>query len=68
MKGMSQLAAALLVGNVAAVATGQSLIDAENLLIAQPPGFKVGYQSGHDNRSITEYVPVAETADEWPRC
>jgi hypothetical protein len=65
MKGMSQLAATLLVGSVAAVATGQSLIDAENLLIGQPPGFKVGYQSGQDNRSITEYVPVAETVDEW---
>jgi hypothetical protein len=65
VKGVSQLATALLVGSVAAVSAGQSLIDAENLLIAQPPGFKVGYQSGHDHRSITEYVPVTETVDEW---
>lgn len=46
-------------------ARGQSLIDAENLLLAQPAGFKVGYQSSHDNRSITEYVPATETVDAW---
>jgi len=65
MTGIFQRAAALLVGCLATIATGQSLIDAENLLIAQPPGFKIGYQSGHDNRSITEYVPVTETVEDW---
>jgi hypothetical protein len=40
---------------------GQSLIDGENLLLAQPPGFKLGHQSSHDNQSLAEYVPTAQT-------
>ena len=40
-------------------------LDAENRLVAQPPGWKIGYQSGRNNRSITEYVPAAETVDDW---
>ena len=45
MKGMNELAALLTIASAATAAYGQSLIDAENLLIDLPPGFQVDYQS-----------------------
>jgi hypothetical protein len=58
------MAAVLLVAT-SSPAPGQSLLQAENLLFAPPPGFKVGYQSSHDSRLITEYVPGGESVDDW---
>jgi hypothetical protein len=52
-------------GCAAGVAAGQALIDAENLLFAPPKDFKVGFQSNHDNRLMTEWVPAAETVEDW---
>jgi hypothetical protein len=46
-------------------ALGQSLIDAENLLFSPPKDFKVGFQSNRDNRLMTEFVPDAETVEDW---
>lgn len=57
--------APLVVGCFIADASGQSLIEAENLLFAPPKEFKVGFQSDHDNRSMTEFVPTSETVDDW---
>jgi hypothetical protein len=57
--------AAILLASMAGVAWGQALIDAENLLFGPPPGFKIGYQSSHDNQSITEWVPSGETVEDW---
>ncbi len=46
-------------------ASGQSLIEAENLLFSPPKDFKIGFQWSHDNRSMTEFVPSSETVDDW---
>jgi hypothetical protein len=65
MSGMAKSAAMMLVGFSAAVALGQSLIDAENLLFSPPKDFKIGFQSSRDNRLMTEWVPAAETVEDW---
>lgn len=43
----------------------QAQLDAENLIVIPPDGWKIGYQSSHDTRSITEFVPAIETVDDW---
>jgi hypothetical protein len=53
------------VGCVIAAASGESLIEAENLLFAPPKEFRVGFQSNHDNRLMTEFVPTSETVEDW---
>jgi hypothetical protein len=58
-------ATAVLLLATASPVPSQSLLQAENLLLAPPPGFKVGYEANHDNRLITEYVPGGETVDDW---
>ena len=58
-------AATILISCATVVAAAQSLIDAENLLFAPPKDFKIGYQSNHDNRMMTEWVPTAETVQDW---
>jgi hypothetical protein len=65
MTRMLQLAALLLTACATTVASGQSLIDAENLLFSPPKEFKIGYQSNRDSRLMTEFVPKAETVDDW---
>jgi hypothetical protein len=67
MRGMMKSAAIALIGYSAAVALGQSLTDAENLLFSPPKDFKVGFQSNRDNRLMTEWVPAAETVEDWTR-
>jgi hypothetical protein len=62
---MIKAAAITLAACSATTALGQSLIDAENLLFSPPKDFKVGFQSNHDNRLMTEFVPVAETVEDW---
>ena len=57
--------AAVLSFGAGSPASSQSLLQAENLLFAPPPGFKVGYESNHDNRLMTEYVPAGESVDDW---
>lgn len=58
-------ATAVLLLATASPVPSQSFLQAENLLFAPPPDFKVGYQSNHDNRLLTEYVPAGETVDDW---
>jgi hypothetical protein len=58
-------ATAVLLLATASPAPSQSLLQAENLLFAPPPDFKVGYESNHDNRLMTEYVPAGQTVDDW---
>jgi hypothetical protein len=60
-----QSAAVILIACTATVASGQSLIDAENLLFSPPKDFKVGFQSNRNNRLMTEWVPSAETVEDW---
>jgi hypothetical protein len=56
---------ALILFCCASAALGQSLLDAENLLFSPPKDFKVGFQSNRDNRLMTEWVPAAETVEDW---
>lgn len=58
-------AAVILIGCAAAVTSGQSLIDAENLLFSPPKDFKIAFQTNRDNRLMTEWIPAAETVDDW---
>lgn len=46
-------------------ASGQSSLEAENLLVSPPRDFKIGYQSNRDRRSLTEFVPTGETVEDW---
>jgi hypothetical protein len=62
---MLKSVAIVLIGCSATVAYGQSLINAENLLFSPPKDFKIGFQSNRDNRLMTEWVPAAETAEDW---
>jgi hypothetical protein len=55
----------ILVSCVAAIASGQSLIEAENLLFSPPKDFKIGFESTHDNRLLTEWVPAGQTVEDW---
>jgi hypothetical protein len=40
-------------------------LEAENLLVAVPPGYKVGHQAKNAKQLISEMVPKAETVDTW---
>jgi hypothetical protein len=55
----------VLVGCVASVSLGQSLIEAEHLMFSPPKDFIVGYKASHDNYFITEFVHTGQTVDDW---
>ena len=63
MSGMLKLSAMILIGCASAVVSGQSLIDAENLLFSPPKEFKVGFQS--NDHHMTEWVPASDTVENW---
>jgi len=65
MRNLIKTVAIVLAGSACAAVLAQSLIDAENLLFSPPKDFKVGFQSSHDNRMMTEFVPAAETVEDW---
>ena len=35
------------------------------MLLSPPKDFKIGYQATRDKRQITEWVPAAETVEDW---
>jgi hypothetical protein len=63
--GIRQSVAIALFGCNSAVALGQSLVDAENLLVSPPKDFKVAFVSNSGNNSMTEFVPVDQTVEDW---
>jgi hypothetical protein len=65
MTWTSKSAAIMLICCAAALSHAQSLLDAENLLFSPPKDFKIGFQSNRDNRLMTEWVPTAETVEDW---
>jgi hypothetical protein len=65
MTWTSKSAAIILICCAAALSHAQSLLDAENLLFSPPKDFKIGFQSNRDNRLMTEWVPTAETVEDW---
>jgi hypothetical protein len=60
---MLKLSAMTLVGCASAIASGLSLIEAENLLFSPPKEFKVGFQS--NDHHMTEWIPASETVEDW---
>jgi hypothetical protein len=60
---MLKFSAMILIGCASAVTSGQSLIDAENLLFSPPKEFKVGFQA--NDHHMTEWVPASETVEDW---
>jgi hypothetical protein len=42
-------------------------LDGETLLASLPDGFKVGYHITDDSETMAEYVPAAESVDDWSR-
>src|SRR5277367_187410 len=55
----------VLTGCGSAAASAQTSLEAENLLFSPPKDFKIGFQSSHDNRMMTEFVPASETVEDW---
>ncbi len=62
----SFFAAVLLAGTLTQPASAQPL-QAENLLVPMPKGFKVGAAGRRPNAQIVEYVPADETVESWSR-
>jgi hypothetical protein len=63
MVGRSMMGAvALFFGAGAALAQG---LEAENLLVAMPDGFEVGYQAAQDDQEIHELIPSGESVEDW---
>lgn len=57
--------AALGLAAIAAAAAGQAPVTGENLLFSPPKDFKVGYTASHDHTVITEFVPAAQSVQDW---
>ena len=47
------------------IASPAIALEAENLLVAMPPGYKVGFTNHTPKGVITEMVPTAETVENW---
>jgi hypothetical protein len=47
------------------IASPAFALENENLLVAMPPGYKVGYTKHTAKGVITEMVPAAETVENW---
>src|ERR1700739_4262197 len=66
---MMKMRAALLQGAVFLAALSASAaradLENENLLIAGPPGYKVGFSDKKPNMLMTEFVPAKETVENW---
>ena len=45
--------------------TGAQALQAENLLFSPPAEFKVGYHSEQGQQMLTEFVPQAQTVEDW---
>ncbi len=56
---------ALLLAVACGLATPAHALEAENLLVTMPPGYKVGYTNHTPKGVITEMVPAAETVESW---
>jgi hypothetical protein len=48
-----------------AVSSAHAQLKNENLLVAMPQGFKVGFQDSRNGMNMKELVPAAETVQNW---
>ena len=65
MAGILKRGGPILVACAATIASGQSLLEAENLLFSPPKDFKIGFESNRDNRLMTEWVRAGQTVEDW---
>ena len=49
----------------AGTVAGAEALQAENLLFSPPAEFKVGYHSEQGQQTLTEFVPQAQTVEDW---
>lgn len=68
MRRFKGKAATLLVALLAGASPARAdALQDENLLLSAPAGFKVGYQASNGKEDMVEYVPTAETVDDWTK-
>ena len=48
-----------------AAAPSQAQLKGENLLVAPPPGFKVGFKGSRNDMNMLEWIPASETVQDW---
>jgi hypothetical protein len=48
-----------------ASAPSQAQLKGENLLVAPPPGFKVGFKDSRNGMNMLEWIPASETVQDW---
>jgi hypothetical protein len=59
------IAIAIFCCSVISVASAQKPFSAETLLVSPPAHYKLGFHSAKNNSLINEYVPAAESVDDW---
>jgi hypothetical protein len=55
---------ALMVCATAGAVQAQSLTN-ENLLVGMPQGFKLGFKDSKNGMNMQEFIPAAETVQDW---
>jgi hypothetical protein len=63
--GKASIFAATVLAIAANVSAAMADLKNENLLTPLPNGFKVGFETKKDQMDMAEYVPVAETVEDW---
>jgi len=58
---------AVLLLAIATPVASQAIFHDENIVVPLPAGFRPGFRSSHDGMNMTEFVPAAETVDNWSR-
>lgn len=48
-----------------AAVPSQAQLKGENLLVAPPPGFKVGFKGSRNGMNMLEWIPASETVQDW---
>ena len=61
------LVALIFLGGGAASSSAFAGLQAENILTPLPPEFKIGFSTRDGRMDMAEYVPKAETVDEWSK-
>jgi hypothetical protein len=62
---MIRYAIAAIAGLLAFGAPGAQALENENLLVALPGGYKIGYHKNSPQGTISEMIPAGETVENW---
>ena len=60
-----RFAAALVIAVLATLTPAHAQLVNENLLVAMPEGYKIGWQDRNAQRLMSEMVPAGETVENW---